>query len=154
MADLEKVIKAFECCVFPVSKGFPYQSHIADKGCEVIECPYRDDCDQLLLDALSLLKAQEPRVITLAELWHMEHKPVYLERKNSRLYTTEPSIVLKTERSYISSLGESYILMRENKIHYKYWACDYNKTWRCWTSRPTDEQREATPWAEPPKEET
>ena len=22
----------------------------------------------------------------------------------------------------------------------------YGKTWRCWTSRPTDEQREATPW--------
>ena len=22
----------------------------------------------------------------------------------------------------------------------------YNKTWRCWTSRPTDEQMEATPW--------
>ena len=59
MADLTKVIKGLECCVFPVSKGFPYQSHIADKGCEVIECPYRDDCDQLLLDALELLKARE-----------------------------------------------------------------------------------------------
>ena len=29
---------------------------------------------------------------------------------------------------------------------------EYNKEWRCWTSRPTDEQRKATPWAEPPKE--
>lgn len=61
MADLGKVIKALECCVFPVFKGFPYQSHIADNGCEVIECPYRDDCDQLLLDALELLKVQEPK---------------------------------------------------------------------------------------------
>ena len=25
-------------------------------------------------------------------------------------------------------------------------AKDYLKTWRCWTSRPTDEQREAVPW--------
>lgn len=23
---------------------------------------------------------------------------------------------------------------------------DYGKRWRMWTSRPTDEQREATPW--------
>ena len=22
----------------------------------------------------------------------------------------------------------------------------YNKGWRCWTQRPTDEQKEATPW--------
>lgn len=59
MNDMEKVIKALACCVFPVSKGFPYQSHIADKGCEAVECPYRDDCDQMLLDALELLKEQE-----------------------------------------------------------------------------------------------
>lgn len=97
-------------------------------------------------DALELLKAQEPRVMTLAELWHMEHRPVCLERKNSLLYITEPSIVLKTERCYIPSLGDSYILMRENKIHDKYWACDYNKTWRCWSCRPTDEQRKAVKW--------
>lgn len=56
MPDREKVIKALACCVFPVSKGFPYQSHIADKGCEVDECPYQGDCDQMLLDALKLLK--------------------------------------------------------------------------------------------------
>ena len=60
MEKLEKAIKGLECCVFPVSKGFPYQSHIADRSCEVIGCPYRDDCDQLLLDSLELLKAQEP----------------------------------------------------------------------------------------------
>lgn len=144
MDDLrEKVIKGLECC-----------SQMAGEVCR--ECPYANECEEgegllagaahLAADALSLLKAQEPRVMTLAELWHMEHKPVYLERKNSRLYSTEPSIVLKTERSYIPSSGESYILMRENKTHDTYWACDYNKTWRCWASCPTDEQREAVKW--------
>jgi hypothetical protein len=136
---LEKVIKGLECCM-------------SEKICNS-PCPYKGQCDdggyyfsKAIEDAIDLLKAQEPRVLTISELWHMEHKPVYLERKNSRLYMTEPSIVLKTERCYIPSLGESYILMRENKIHDKYWACDYNKTWRCWTSRPTDEQREAVKW--------
>ena len=111
---------------------------------------YYSDSEIRLLakDALELLKAQEPRVITLADLWHMEHKPVFLQRKNSLLYMVEPAIVLKTERCYIPSLGDSYIFMRENKIHDKYWACGYNKTWRCWTSRPTDEQLEAVKWDE------
>lgn len=65
MTDREKVIKALAYCVFPVSKGFPYQSHIADKGCEAVECPYRDDCDQMLLDALELLKEQEPKAVKI-----------------------------------------------------------------------------------------
>lgn len=106
--------------------------------------PYAQAIDEIIF----LLKAQEPRVMTLAELWHMEHKPVYLQRKNSRLYMVEPAIVLKAERCYIPSLGNRYIFMRENKIHDKYLACGYNVTWRCWTSRPTDEQREAVKWDE------
>lgn len=143
MAEREKVMKGLECCVKTV------------EYCECPDnCPYKSQCRDgaiyldLMWDALELLKAQEARVMTLVELWHMEHKLVYLERKNSRLYTTEPSIVLKTERCYIPSLGDSYILMRENKIHDKYWAFDYNKTWRCWTSRPSDSERGDTPWAE------
>ena len=28
----------------------------------------------------------------------------------------------------------------------RYYSKDYNVKWRCWTSRPTDTQREATPW--------
>lgn len=111
-----------------------------------VEWDYQMEYAAAFDKAIEALKAQEPRVITPAELWHMEHKPVYLERKNSRLYTIEPSIVLKTERSYIPSLGDSYILMRENKFHDKYWACHYNETWRCWTARPTDEQMEAVKW--------
>ena len=67
MPDREQVIKALACCVFPVSKGFPYQSHIEDKGCEAAECPYRDDCDQMLLDALELLKEQEPKPVKFSE---------------------------------------------------------------------------------------
>jgi hypothetical protein len=114
---LEKVISSLET----LKQDFP----------KIISWQYDDQLQNTVGNielAITLLKAQEPRVLKISELWHMEHKPVYLERKNSRLYTTEPSIVLKTERSYIPSLGDSYILMRENKIHDKYWTCDYNKT--------------------------
>lgn len=135
MDKREKVINGLEACI--------------KVDCRENACPYalENECRKSLeMDALELLKAQEPRVMTLAELWHMEHKPVYLQRKNSRLYMVEPAIVLKAERCYIPSLGDSYILMRENKIHDKYWACGYNVTWRCWNARPTDEQREAAKW--------
>jgi len=94
MPDREKVIKALACCVFPVSKGFPYQSHIADEGCEVDECPYRDDCDQMLLDALELLKEQEPKPVKFSEnayghktyycpkcgRWFEFYKPAYCDK--------------------------------------------------------------------------
>ena len=69
MNNREKVIKALACCVFPASKGFPYQSHIVDGRCEVDECPYRGDCDQMLLDAMELLKKQEPILL------ENQHKP-------------------------------------------------------------------------------
>ena len=75
MADREKVIKALACCVFPVSKGFLYQSHIADEGCEVDECPYRGDCDQMLLDAMELLKEQELHELTKNEWEQWKNNP-------------------------------------------------------------------------------
>ena len=63
MPDREKVIKGLECCTAFDGKGFPL--------CE--ECPYEDEgtcpeLDVLHKDALELLKAQEPRVMTLEEV--------------------------------------------------------------------------------------
>lgn len=136
MADFEKVIKGLQTCV--------------DGECK--ECPYGGTCSDaedfvaLARDALEILKAQQPRVLTLEELWQMEHKLVYLQRKNSRSHIAEHVILLKAKRCYVPCLGESYIFMREHKVRDTYWACDYNVTWRCWTSHPTDEQRKEVKW--------
>lgn len=137
MADREKTIKGLE-------------AHATASGC-MKNCPYWGietlNCSrELATDALALLKAQQPRVLTLEELWQMEHKPVYLQYENSRLRIAEHVILLKAKRCYVPCLGESYIFMREHKVRDTYWACDYNVTWRCWSARPTDEEREGTPW--------
>jgi hypothetical protein len=92
------------------------------------------DCDwwyktlQTLKDALALLKAQEPRVMTLEEYeaWidtpFTERNPVFHEER--------------TKRGTVTCWVDTVVCtLRE-----------YGKNDRCWTSRPTDEQREATPW--------
>lgn len=133
MVDREKVIKGLECCAF---------SKRGDK-CE--QCPYFSGCEteygafvELAHDALALLKAQEMRVMTLEEVNALDWDYCYLEQE--RLPGKE----------YRGMLGK-YIMtcvtwpsITAAKISYS--AENYGRTWRCWTSRPTDEQREAVPW--------
>jgi hypothetical protein len=103
---------------------------------------------QAINGAIDLLKEQEPRVLTIDELYLMAHKCVYLERRNSKVYSTESSIVIGTK-----SLGlyqYKYLLMRENKISDVRYSSDYNKDtrsgWRCWSANPTEERRKEVKW--------
>jgi len=111
-------------------------------GCGREKCPYYDGpeseywgnpdgyrCEfDLRQDAISLLKAQEPRVMTLEEydawtdLPFTERDPVFHEER------TERGTVTCWVNTTVCSLRE------------------YGKNDRCWTSRPTDEQREAVKW--------
>ena len=98
---------------------------------------------------VELLKEQEARVLTADELYLMEHKCVYLERRNSQLYLTEPSIVIGTSKP-LALCQYKYILMRENKISDVRYSNDYNKEtksgWRCWSAKPTEERRKEVKW--------
>ena len=96
---------------------------------------------QYAIDALELLKAQEPRVMTLEEAKGAEY--CWLEQKSSKYivivdFVMSHSRVTGKTASEIRRLGNSrvYLLLDE----------EYGKDWRCWTSRPTDEQREAVKW--------
>ena len=145
MIDREKVIKALACCVFPVSKGFPYQSHIADKGCEAVECPYRDDCDQMLLDALELLKEQEPRVMTLEEVKGMKRLTICAVEQRSKVIKN----AFNAEYGGIVTLGNESFLdfgLYGDTNRYRRTEAGYGKTWRCWNYKPTKEQMEAVKW--------
>ena len=132
--DGEKVIKGLECC----SKG-----DCAD--CD--NCTYRGiqtyvPCESTLMrDALALLKAQEPRVMTLADLrdigsaWELNTPPyLWMEINPSYRWT----------RGFWVAWREIYDMI--DGLHPTYDADNYCKIWRCWTSRPTDEQREAVKW--------
>ena len=95
-----------------------------------------------------MLKEKEPMVLTANELYLMEHKCVYLERRNSQVYSTEPSIVIGTK--YLALYQYKYLLMRENKISDVRYSSDYNKEtksgWRCWSAKPTEERRKEVKW--------
>lgn len=145
MADRVKVIK-----------GLAIERECVSRDCnrDCARCDLAQDREWLLSvydETLELLKEREARVLTTDELFYMEHQGVYIERRNSQLYATEPAIVLRTSVCEPSLGGNKYILMRENKLSDSRWACDYNKGrksgWRCWTSKPTEEQRKAVKWA-------
>ena len=136
MAKLEKVIKGLECC----KNGF----------CE--ECPYdlskrRDDhyCErwQVQDDAIGLLKDQQPRVLSYKEV--MESDFVFIE-----LFTDEKDGV---EPEFIRAIS-LFISYEQPDFVTEYEICghgtreEYMHTWRCWTARPTEEQRKAEPWKE------
>lgn len=60
MNKLKKTIEGLEGCVAPARKGWPYKPNIMEAGCEWYDCPYSNNCEDILFDALELLKAQEP----------------------------------------------------------------------------------------------
>ena len=148
MKDREKVIRGLECCV----------KHDEDfKTCSSLDCPYLDDCDSinhfvkasLIRDALELLKEQEPRVMTLKEVIdHYSLPPVFVDDLNA-------------QEDYLQDIAPLYFDFPSDdpwNVHWRryqdvknYLDSDslkesYGKKWRCWTGRPTDEQRQEVKW--------
>ena len=90
-------------------------------------------------DALALLKAQEPRVMTLEELvaWQklpiVERDPIYVEYRKCKGFGAPHWAQ--------DNFGYNVATCQDN-----YKSGVYGLLIRCWTSRPTKEQMEATPW--------
>lgn len=89
----------------------------------------------------TLSKAQEPRVMTLDEVMASTGKDLILEYRPWRY---EDSVVTAATLEGCGGKGVSFVMSV---------ACDYavyNRKhcwgWRCWTSRPTNEQRKAVKW--------
>ena len=131
MPDREKVIKGLEQFI---SDFKPYCGNEADWG--------------RVFDALALLKEREPRVLTLEEVRDKQIKatPVWKETKsrNKGLYV---GWVLAYEVQTGQGITGDCLGMAEpsgRMVWYK--LGDYGKTWRCWSAKPTDEQRKAVEW--------
>ena len=135
MAELEKAIKGLRCL------SNPYIQDMDERDCE--NCKY-DNASCFLdvtADALSLLKAQEPRVMTLEKAKNSE----FCFCESGSVFACHMFVDPADGFATIQQFGRPDLLIDSN---------EYGISFRCWTSRPTDEQRETTPWAEPPKEET
>lgn len=97
-------------------------------------------------DALALLKAQQARVMTLdlpSSEW--EDKVIWLEIKGKK-----PIPCLFRKCCDRMMFGRYERIMSFDAIGSSkeggYFLRNYGVNWRCWTSRPTEDQREATPW--------
>lgn len=118
MIELEKVISVLSA----------YKNHsFGDKAQKVT-----------MEEIISLLKAQEPRVMTLAEVKRLDSDYYYLESMRS------PG---KELREIVGAYGLTCVTWPSIT-----WArqtmgdSGYGETWRCWTARPDEATRRATPW--------
>lgn len=99
-----------------------------------------DELESAAWDAISLLKAQEPRVFDADEIV-LSAEPsgwLWLEMENGHCGEAYKSG--RTISGFINfghGFDSSFTSLSPK---------DYGKTWRCWTSRPTYEQREAVKW--------
>lgn len=87
-------------------------------------------------DILALLKAQEPRVMTLEEVAYAEY--VWIEHiRSDDVVVAFPWDIELTDDTY------NFICMPNAITEFR---SSYGKEWRCWTHRPTKKQREAAKW--------
>lgn len=127
----EKVVEGLECCLAVTKCG---------------TCPYNTGNDswcgnnnQLLDDALALLKEQEARVMTPEEVIALpDYAVVWLEDNDKSDVIS--GIVNYVWKNHLCSF--TVIDMRE--VHAD--IASYGTDWRCWTAYPTYKQREAVKW--------
>lgn len=111
---------------------------------------------EVIDDAITLLHAQEPRVLTLKEMQEAAKNgdAVYVEESPEGAYAkcfwglVVDGIEPPKDGGYNYPGGVLFNVVDSSD---DMWDGDLYglKTplgWRCWTSRPTDEQREAIPW--------
>ena len=136
MTDREKVINGLDCCLDVI------RSRQFSSGC--CFCPYADEdrCNvKMIEDAIAKLKEQEPRLMTYDEM--MKAEICFLEVKG--IEEINPFIRFEVDdKSYWSS---PYTNNKDYPFEMLAEQGEYLINARCWTSRPTDEQREATQWA-------
>lgn len=138
MSDMKKVIKGLGCCM--TGGGVV-------PNCE--ECPYTtvgdDTCDTMNVlfgDALTLLKAQEPRVMTLEEARTALHNDsiIWVELKDDLIVAG----VRMDETDYF--LMQNDDVLNVDDLDWEGMENEYGKRVRVWTAEPSEEQRNGTPW--------
>ena len=139
---LENVIKAFKLCTSDIDTRTCVPCELCKyhnneyHGVSGFACNIRD----LMRDALELLEAREPRVMTLDEAKKLERDTVvWYEHKGKN--KPRPRIV---DEIVYCDIDEYLLFSDGGKWYFK--SDNYGTQWRCWTSFPDDERRQNTPW--------
>ena len=93
--------------------------------------------------AIELLKAQEPRVMTLEELKSYLGKPVWIEEKGCEPYC---EVVFDVDGVCFGLTKGEVEFGGVITGHAMFAVGGYGSIFRAWTEEPTDEQREAVKW--------
>ena len=102
-------------------------------------------------EILALLKEQEARVMALDEIKKDGSSFVWAEIHSP--HVQKMALIYCTVKQY-EGWRESYLLAEESGVLWARTTEDYNRDlfqgihsgWRCWTARPTDEQRRTVKW--------
>ena len=137
----EKVIFAIENCLTTDSVT----------ECRKTECPFiscRESClEWLLRSALALLKAQEPRVMTLDEARETLRAAefLYCEDRNDDTGAGGLQRGVLNDSGYWDLSNGEYMNL-DDLDESEDLESEYGKTFRFWTSRPSPEQMRETKW--------
>lgn len=101
---------------------------------------------ELAEKVLTLLKEQQPRVMTMeASEQEWLEATLWLEIKGKKV-----TPCMYTARDERMMFGNYEVLMYFDTVGSSKWngymVKNYARTWRCWTSKPTDEQRQSEKW--------
>lgn len=136
MIDREKVIKGLKCCSSAEECGK--------------QCPYWNDegaCrTHLEADALALLKAQEPQVLTVEAVRRLTRIPVWLDVKSTHKDIYRGWVLAYMVQKGMGITGERLGMADPSGRMHWCKLDDYGRTWRVWDSVPTDTEKEAIPW--------
>ena len=129
----EKVMTGLECLTHDDFAVYATE-------CWEHDCPYKNtDCEiAVMVDAYNLLKAQEPRVMTIGDLYGYDMG--YYERKDEELVW--PVLIARGGPDSDGTVG----LVRKDVFEIMADCGLINQTWRIWTAYPTIDQREAAKW--------
>ena len=135
----EKVLKGLEYCTAP------------GNNCDM-RCLYYnvDDCEvRLKRDAFDMLKEQDARVMSLDEVAALtDGSIVWLEDhdKQDVIAGLLRDVIITASNERVVVLIHFAIVRNQLIEIVTAMAEDYGIRWRCWTSRPDQATREATPW--------
>lgn len=135
MADVQKMLEALECHFKPLGEENCSECQYECRGATFTKVQHR-----LCMDLVEFLKEQQPRVLDISEFEPFSPMLVWLEDVDKEyvipaMYfsATHGRIGFKLARD--TPADKIYPLKRE-----------YNKRWRAWTKKPTNEQRKVTAW--------
>lgn len=142
MVDVEKVLAALQC----IASGeylFSYEPECTKAG-----CPYASEgvCyKKVAKDAYDLLKNNRARALDHMDAKLLTPEEVKFSCLDTVFFETRSGLLICCIKDEIDSDYFVYFVYRRDRWFQRQYEF-YNKTWRCWAHRPTEEQRKAVKW--------